>query len=197
MVNLLVIIKRKGFIETVFHCYKAGMQYFLSKIKIFYLRFRGYDIDFSVMLGGNNIFFQSNQHSIRIAKNCIIGSGVKITSGFKGAINIKDSVIINHYTLIDIQNSLEIGENTLIAPFCYITDYDHKTTDINKPVIQQGYVSKPVKIGKNVWLGAKVIILKGVTIGDNTIIGAGSVVTKNIPANCIAAGNPAKVIKKL
>lgn len=57
--------------------------------------------------------------------------------------------------------------------------------------------AKPVIIGKNVWITTRCIILGGVTIGDNSIIGAGSVVTKDIPANCIAAGNPCKVIKYL
>lgn len=53
----------------------------------------------------------------------------------------------------------------------------------------------PVTIGNNVWLGSRVMILKGVSIGDNSVIGASSVVTKPIPANCIAAGNPAKIIR--
>ena len=59
------------------------------------------------------------------------------------------------------------------------------------------YISKEIKIGNNVWVGYNVIILKGVIIGENSVIGAGSVVVKDIPENCIAAGNPAKVIKKL
>jgi galactoside O-acetyltransferase len=55
----------------------------------------------------------------------------------------------------------------------------------------------PIHIGKNCWLGAGVIVLPGITIGDNTVVGAGSVVTKDLPANVVAVGNPAKVIKKL
>ena len=58
-------------------------------------------------------------------------------------------------------------------------------------------VGKGTYIGKNCWLGAGVIVLPGVTIGDNTVIGAGSVVTKDIPANCVAAGNPCKVIRQI
>ncbi len=60
-----------------------------------------------------------------------------------------------------------------------------------------GYTSKPVKIGKYVWIGANVVILPGVEIGDNAVIGAGAIITKNIPANSVAVGNPAKVIKKI
>ena len=58
-------------------------------------------------------------------------------------------------------------------------------------------MDKDILIGENVWIGMNCIILKGVVIGDNTIIGAGSIVTKNLEANCIYAGNPAKLVKKL
>ena len=55
----------------------------------------------------------------------------------------------------------------------------------------------PITVGNNVWIGAQVCVLPGVTIGDNTVIGAGSVVTKNIPANVLAAGNPCRVIREI
>ena len=68
----------------------------------------------------------------------------------------------------------------------------NKSIDIN----EQGYLTTPVIIKENVWIGARAIILPGVTIEANSIIGAGSVVTKNIPLNSICAGNPAKLISK-
>ncbi|MBP5615893.1 MAG: sugar O-acetyltransferase, partial [Alphaproteobacteria bacterium] len=68
--------------------------------------------------------------------------------------------------------------------------------DIN-PKTRLNAIPQPVKIGKNVLIGANSILLSGVTIGDNSVVGAGSVVTKDIPANTIAVGNPAKVIKKI
>ena len=58
-------------------------------------------------------------------------------------------------------------------------------------------IPKPIKIGKNVWIGSNAAVLPGVTIGDNAVIGAGAVVTKDVPANRIAAGVPAKVIKRI
>ena len=72
-----------------------------------------------------------------------------------------------------------------------ITDYDWHLDD------PRAGVSKPVFIDDNVWLGVNVTVLKGVTIGKNSVIGAGSVVTKNIPANVIAGGNPCVVIRNL
>ena len=88
-------------------------------------------------------------------------------------------IIIGDYTLI--------GPNTQIYTACHSLDY--KERQENKEF------GKPVRIGDHVWIGGNVTILPGVSIGDNSIIGAGSVVTKDIPANVIAVGNPCKVIK--
>ncbi len=197
MISPLHLIKRKGLAETVFYGLSSAGILLLSRLKIVFLRIRGYDIDYSANLRGGNIFFQSRKNSIRIAKNVTLGSEVKICTGFEGEITVNEGAGIYDGTMIDIHRKLDIGRNTLIAPFCYITDYDHKSADISKPIKDQGFITKPVSIGRNVWLGAKVIILKGVSIGDNSIIGAGSVVTRDIPPNSIAVGNPAKVIKKI
>ncbi len=93
-------------------------------------------------------------------------------------------------------NKLEIGEDSLIAPFCYIIDYDHSFSDVKVPISKQGFASKPVSIGSDVWIGVRAVILKGVTIGDGSVIGAGSVVTSDIPPNSIAVGVPARVIER-
>jgi acetyltransferase-like isoleucine patch superfamily enzyme len=76
-----------------------------------------------------------------------------------------------------------------------IRDYDHRFADLAVPVRLQGLITAPVVIGNNVWLGSKVSVLRGVRIGDNAIIGAGAVVTHDIPANAIAAGVPARVLR--
>ncbi len=195
--RLLNIIKRKGFIESVYQGLCSLTGYILSKLAVIWLNIRGYNIDFSVALRGANIFSQSKKESIKIGKDCVIGLASIIRSGFDGEILIRKGVCIYDYTVIDIHTRLEIGENTLIAPFCYITDYNHVVTHKNASILEQGFVNQPVKIGKNVWIGTKTIILKGVRIGDNSIIGAGSVVTRDIPANSVAVGAPARVIKKI
>lgn len=97
-------------------------------------------------------------------------------------------------TILDVCK-VEIGENVLIAPGVQIIAATHPT-DPEERLTGKEY-GKPVKIGNNVWLGAGVIVCPGVTIGKNTTIGAGSVVNKDIPENCIAVGNPCKVIRKL
>ena len=109
---------------------------------------------------------------------------------------------------------IDIGSHTLLTPGLQIVSADHVTIGDNVMIASRVYISDadwheiydrlaspgphaPVTIGENVWLGEGVKICKGVSIGENSVIGAGSVVSKDIPANVVAAGNPAKVVKKL
>ena len=104
-------------------------------------------------------------------------------------------------TFLD-DNKIIIGDNVLIAPNVQIYTAYHPTHYLDRFTISENETfnfcktqTAPVIIGKNVWIGGGKIILPGVTIGDNTVIGAGSVVTKDIPADTIAYGNPCKVHK--
>jgi acetyltransferase-like isoleucine patch superfamily enzyme len=76
-----------------------------------------------------------------------------------------------------------------------IRDHDHDFSLLDVPTVDQGATVSDVVIGYNVWLGSKVTVLKGVTIGDNAIVGAGGVVSRDVPANAIAAGVPAHVLR--
>src|SRR3989338_1806940 len=197
MIEIIQSIQKKGILETGVYCFQGIYNIFLSRMRIFWLRARGYDIDYSVTMGGRNIFIQSTKNSIKVDKKSALSLNVKIATGFGGKIIIHRNVAVFEYCVIDAHRKIEIGENTLIAPFCCLTDYDHLVTAKDESPIVQGYKSAPISIGRNVWLGTKVIILKGGTIGDNTVIGAGSVVTRDIPSNSVAVGNPARVIKKI
>ena len=97
-------------------------------------------------------------------------------------------------TLVD-DSYIEIGDYTMIAPNVVIATAGHPILpELREKVYQY---NMPVKIGRNVWIGAGALILPGVTIGDNTVIGAGSVVTKDIPANVVAVGNPCRVLRPI
>ncbi len=106
-------------------------------------------------------------------------------------ITIGKNVFINAGCKFQDQGGITIGDGCLIGHNVIITTLNH----IPQPSKRQSLIPKPVKIGKNVWMGAGVIILPGVTIGDSAIIGAGSIVVKDIPSNAVAVGNPCKVIK--
>ena len=111
-------------------------------------------------------------------------------------------VQINDSVHIGAANRIEIGDNTLIASRVFITDHDHGnyredgTPSLPEtPPAKRPITARPVRIGRNVWLGEQVCVLPGVTIGDGAIVGANSVVTRDVAANSIVAGNPARLIK--
>lgn len=109
-------------------------------------------------------------------------------------ITIGDHVLISPGVRISAANDISIGDSCMIASHAYITDSDwHGIYDRSLPPRE---VSR-VRLEENVWVGDSAIICKGVTIGENSIIGAGAVVTSDIPANVVAAGNPAQLIKPL
>lgn len=91
--------------------------------------------------------------------------------------------------------AIYVGDHVMFAPNVVITTTNH-TINPELRLEQYQYV-KPVHIGNNVWIGSGAVILPGVTIGDNTVIGAGSIVTKDIPANVVAVGNPCRVLREI
>lgn len=95
--------------------------------------------------------------------------------------------------------SVTIGDNVLIGSGCIITDTDAHPINWKdrKEGRDENTHKAPVVIGNDVFIGARCLILKGVTIGDRSVIGAGSVVTTDVPADCVVAGNPAKIVKML
>lgn len=101
-------------------------------------------------------------------------------------------------TRLWIADSLTIGNHVKVGAGVLIIDTDTHPIDYRlRRVTNDGTRHAPISIGDDVWIGAQSIILKGVTIGPRSIIGAGSVVTRDIPADCIAAGNPARVIRQI
>lgn len=128
-----------------------------------------------------------------------IGKNVWIEPDFRCEfgknITIEDNVYINFGCVIFDCAEVRIGANTLLGPNIGIYPVNHSIDAEER--IQGGCCGKPIYIGKNVWLGGDVKILAGVTIGDNTIIGTGSIVTKDIPSNVIAVGNPCKVVRQI
>ena len=112
-------------------------------------------------------------------------------SGFGRTLRFGHQVFVNTGCFFMDRGGITIGDNAFIGPRVQLITTNHGTA----PSQRRTTISRPIVIGKNVWLGAGVIVLPGVTIGENSIIGAGSVVTHDIPANQIAVGSPARGIK--
>ena len=97
-------------------------------------------------------------------------------------------------TLVD-DTHIYIGDYTMLGPNVVIATAGHP---LLPELREQGYqYNAPVRVGRNCWIGAGVVIVPGVNIGDNAVIGAGSIVTKDVPANCLAVGNPCRVLREI
>ena len=102
-------------------------------------------------------------------------------------------MFINSDCKFQDQGGIFIGDGVLIGHNVVLATLNHDMS----PEKRRGMYPKPIKIGRNVWIGSNSTVLPDVTVGDNAVIGAGSVVTKDIPKNTVAAGNPARVIKTI
>lgn len=133
-------------------------------------------------------------HQVSIGKYCCLESNIYFKyDGIwkKGpAISIGDHVFIGRNCEFNIRKGISIGNDSLIASGCRFIDHDHGMA-IGKPIRQQQGPEESIIIGKDVWLGCNVVVLKGVVIGNGAVVAAGSVVTKSIATNEIWAGVPA------
>lgn len=121
----------------------------------------------------------------------------KLKNGPVPKMILKDGVFIGRYNILSCTNEIVLEENVLLAPFVFLIDNTHNYQNPNIPIRAQGISSPgPIRIKQGTWLGAFVQVLGGVTIGRNCVIASGSIVNKDIPDYSIAAGTPAKVIKR-
>ena len=126
-------------------------------------------------------------------KNLQVESNFYCDYGYN--IHVGENFYINHNCVILDVAKVEFGNNVFIGPNCGFYTAGHP---LDIEARNQGLeFGKSIKIGNNVWIGGNVVVLPGVTIGDNVTIGAGSVVTKNIPSNTVAHGNPCRVIRSI
>ena len=127
------------------------------------------------------------------------GTGSHISTGvrllYPQGITLGDNVGIPRDITLDGRGGIEIGDGTMIGFESIILTATHSSQG-EEPIRRQGMFCAPIKIGRNVWTGARVIIMPGITIGDGAIIGANSVVTKDVPANTVYGGVPANFIRK-
>lgn len=126
---------------------------------------------------------------IQIGKKTVIGRNTEI-SAHEGIVEIGNNCYVNRNCLIVAHENIKIGDNTTIGPGTYFYDHDHS---------ENGFVTAPITVGKNVWIGAGCIILKGVTIGDNSVIAAGSLIKKNVKKNAVRYDkrNPREIDRKM
>ncbi|MFZ9986462.1 MAG: acyltransferase, partial [Candidatus Nanopelagicales bacterium] len=113
----------------------------------------------------------------------------------EGTMRVGDKCVFGRDNTVNCFLDVEFGEGTIVADWVYICDFDHVTDDVHVPIKDQGIVKSPVRIGPDVWIGAKASVLRGASIGRGCVIAAHAVVRGRIPDYAIAGGAPAKVLK--
>jgi acetyltransferase-like isoleucine patch superfamily enzyme len=113
----------------------------------------------------------------------------------EGTLSLGDKSVLARDVSVNCYLDVEIGDSALIADNVYISDFDHRFAELDRPIKDQGIAKSRVRIGRDVWLGTKVTVARGVVIGEGTVVGANAVVTKDLPAYSVAVGVPARVIK--
>ena len=113
----------------------------------------------------------------------------------EGVVEIGEKTVMGQECTISAYQRVRIGEQCVIADRAMFIDFDHGVVEVERPIRLQGIYKRDVVVGSNVWIGYGACILRGVRVGDNAIVGTNSVVTKDVPANAVVAGIPARVIR--
>jgi acetyltransferase-like isoleucine patch superfamily enzyme len=151
-------------------------------------------LDGMLFLGGGVQLQVGRTARIRFGRWVWIGHGTKIRC-HEGEVRIGDKTVLGQECTISAYQHVSIGEQCIIADRVMMIDFDHNVAEVERPIRQQGIYKRDVRVGNNVWIGYGAQILRGVRVGDNAIIGASAVVTKDVQANAVVAGAPARVIR--
>jgi acetyltransferase-like isoleucine patch superfamily enzyme len=123
-----------------------------------------------------------------------IGHGTKIRA-HEGEVRVGAKSVLGQECTISSFQHVSIGRECIVADRVMLIDFDHGVVEVERPIREQGIYKRDVRVGHNVWMGYGACVLRGVTIGDNAIIGTSTVVTKDVPANAVVAGIPARVLR--
>jgi acetyltransferase-like isoleucine patch superfamily enzyme len=145
-----------------------------------------------------NVLEAMREGRLQVGAGALLEPNVWITAPGQAQVKIGKGTFLNMGVMIASERLVEIGDHCMLANGCFVSDASHRYDDPDRPITWQGFESKgPTRIGDNCWLGANVVVTSGVTIGERCVIGANSVVTRDIEPFSVAAGTPAKVLRKV
>jgi acetyltransferase-like isoleucine patch superfamily enzyme len=150
--------------------------------------------DGPLFLGGRLELQVARRGRVEFGPFVWLGHGTKIRC-HEGVVEIGAKTVLGQECTISAYERVRIGEQCVIADRAMFIDFDHGVVEVERPIRQQGIYTRAVEVGSNVWIGYGACILRGVRVGDNSIVGTNSVVTKDVPANAVVAGVPARIVR--
>ena len=159
------------------------------------LRWRGrLKTDGMCFVGPGVTFEIGRDATVRLGRWCWIGHGTKIRA-HEGEVSIGAKSVLGQECTISAFQHVSIGRECIVADRVMLIDFDHGVVEVERPVRAQGIYKRDVRVGHNVWVGYGACFLRGATVGDNAVVGSLSVVTKDVPANAVVGGAPARVLR--
>lgn len=134
------------------------------------------------------------QATLRLGRWSWIGHDSKIRV-HEGEVSIGAKTVMGQECTISAYQQVSIGRECIIADRVMLIDFDHGVVEVERPIRLQGIYKRDVRVGHNVWMGYGACVLRGATVGENSIVGTNAVVTKEVPANAVVGGAPARVLR--
>jgi acetyltransferase-like isoleucine patch superfamily enzyme len=151
-------------------------------------------LDGIAFIGPRVVLQIGNDGRVELGRWSWLGHGTKVRC-HEGVVSIGAKTVLGQECTISAYQHVSIGRECVIADRVMLIDFDHGMVEVDRPIREQGIYKRDVRVGNNVWIGYAACILRGVSVGDNAVIGTGAVVTKDVPANAVVGGIPARIIR--
>jgi acetyltransferase-like isoleucine patch superfamily enzyme len=159
------------------------------------LRWRGRLVTDGVCFVCPKVTFEIGKDAkVHLGRWSWIGHGTKVRA-HEGEVHVGAKSVIGQECTISAFQHVSIGRECIVADRVMLIDFDHGVVEVERPIRHQGIYKRDVRVGHNVWIGYGACFLRGVTVGDNAIVGTLTVVTKDVPANAVVAGAPARLVR--
>ena len=191
MVRLIRFLARNRMLTPSYA--RLGLRY--ARLRLLTAAGRRWETDGLLFLGKRLEIQIGKRGRVRFGRFVWIGDGTKIRC-HEGEVVIGAKTVLGQECTISAYQHVRIGEQCVIADRAMFIDFDHGTVEVERPIRIQGIYKRDVDVGSNVWIGYGACILRGVKVGDNSVIGTYAVVTKDVPANSVVGGIPARVIRE-
>jgi acetyltransferase-like isoleucine patch superfamily enzyme len=190
VIRLIRFCARNGMLNTQYG--RLALRY--ARRRLFTVAGRRWRTDGLVFFGRHLELQIARKGLIDFGRFVWIGDGTKIRC-HEGVVEIGPKTVMGQECTISAFQRVRIGEQCVIADRAMFIDFDHGVVEVERSIREQGIYKRDVEVGSNVWIGYGACILRGVRVGDNSIVGTNSVVTRDVPANAVVAGIPARVIR--